>query len=152
MSIFDKLTKKKSDNQPAKSVPVDASAVVESKAKAIKPKQEDKFQEAIAVSTKDKSIKDLGVYGVLIKPLITEKSTFLGQLNQYAFMVKKNANKIQISQAFISHYGIKPVKINIINKQGKQVRYGRSVGRTKDWKKAIITLPAGKTIQLHEGV
>ena len=48
-------------------------------------------------------------------------------------------------------YGIKPIKINILKITGKKVRFGRSFGKRKDWKKAVVTLPAGQTIQLYEG-
>jgi len=49
-------------------------------------------------------------------------------------------------------YGTKPERVNVINVQGKVMRFGRSMGRRSDFKKAIVTLPSGKTINLHEGV
>jgi len=90
--------------------------------------------------------------GVFIRPLITEKAAVLNQFNQYVFEVSGRVNKIEIARAFESRYGVKPLKVRIINHDGKFVRFGRSTGRTKNWKKAIIVLPAGKTIQVHEGV
>jgi len=100
-----------------------------------------------------KKIKRHGsAYKVLVKPLITEKASDLGALNKYVFAVKKDANKIEVAKAIDEVYGIKPLSVNIIKMKGKNVRYGRTSGRKKDWKKAIITLPAGKTIKIYEGV
>jgi large subunit ribosomal protein L23 len=88
----------------------------------------------------------------LIKPLITEKAANVGSLNKYMFAVKKTANKIEVAKAINEVYGIMPDDVNIINVRGKKVRYGRIAGVRSDWKKAIITLPKGKTINIYEGV
>ncbi|MDO8669150.1 MAG: 50S ribosomal protein L23 [Candidatus Buchananbacteria bacterium] len=92
------------------------------------------------------------LHGILIRPLITEKATNLGQSNKYVFEVSNQANKIQVAQAIEAKYGVKPVKVNVLNNLGKIVRHGRNTGKTKDWKKAIVTLPEGKNIKIHEGV
>ncbi|MFH0951704.1 MAG: 50S ribosomal protein L23 [Patescibacteria group bacterium] len=85
---------------------------------------------------------------VLIRPLVTEKmSTYPGR---YAFAVHPDANRSMVKRAINDLYGIKPVKVNISNLSGKKVRYGRSTGRTKSWKKAVVTLPTGKTIEVFE--
>ena len=91
-------------------------------------------------------------YKILIKPIVSEKATVLGVENKYVFQVSKKANKRVISVAIQAVYGIKPKKINIVNLYGKVRKYGRVTGRTSDKKKAIVTLPAGKTIQIYEGV
>ncbi len=91
-------------------------------------------------------------YKILIKPLVSEKAAEAGKLNQYIFIVNKNANKPEIKKAVEAVYGIKPIKVNIINTLGKKVRLGRVYGKRKDWKKAIITLPKGKSIQIYEGL
>jgi len=91
-------------------------------------------------------------YRILLKPLITEKVTVIGTLNQYGFEVAVRANKIQIAKAIEEVYGIKPVKVNIVPVKGKSLRYGKTRGRRKDRKKAYITLPKGKTISVYEGV
>lgn len=94
-----------------------------------------------------------GFYGhVLFKPLVTEKATNLGALNKYAFAVSERANKIEIAKAVRSVYGIKPVSVRLVSMKGKKVRHGRIIGRRKNWKKAIITLPAGQSINIYEGV
>lgn len=87
---------------------------------------------------------------ILIKPLITEKATNLGMENKYIFEVNQKANKIEVKKAIESLYGVEPIKVNIINMGGKEVRYGKTQGKTKDIKKAIITLKEGDKIDIFE--
>ncbi len=89
---------------------------------------------------------------VLVRPLVTEKAAIAASKNQYGFIVAKGANKTNIKKAVESVYGVKPVAINVSNVSGKNVRFGRSLGRRSDYKKAMVTLPQGKTINIHEGV
>lgn len=91
-------------------------------------------------------------YKILIKPLITEKLTNLAVHNQYGFVVSQKANKQLIGEAITKVYGVKPIKVHIINVRGKRVRSGRFSGQTKNWKKAIITLKAGDKIEIYETV
>lgn len=91
-------------------------------------------------------------YKILVKPLITEKATNLSAENKYLFEVSMGSNKVEIKKAIQDVYGVEPEKINIIRSEGKKVRYGRSMGKKKDWKKAMVTLPKGKTINIYEGV
>ncbi len=91
-------------------------------------------------------------YRVLLKPLITEKAASLSSENKYVFAVAKSSNKIEITKAIFEVYGVKPKSVNIVIVKGKKVRHGRIIGKRKDWKKAIVTLPKGKTINIYEGV
>lgn len=91
-------------------------------------------------------------YKVLVKPLVTEKSAIAQSKNKYSFVVAKGANKDQIKKAIEEVYGIRPSNVNVANIEGRRVRFGRSMGRRSDYKKAIITLPQGKTIDIHTGV
>jgi len=91
-------------------------------------------------------------YKYLIKPLITEKAANLGINNQYVFIVSNDANKIEIKKAITAVYGVKAVNVNIINNEGKIVRRGRYTGKRKDFKKAIITIEKGKSLNIYEGV
>lgn len=91
-------------------------------------------------------------YRVLVKPIITERSGDLGVYNKYVFEVAVNANKVDISKSIEEVYGVTPTKVNVINKRGKRVRFGRLQGKRKDTKKAIVTLPKGKSINVYEGV
>ena len=94
--------------------------------------------------------KQSNAYKVLIRPLITEKINLLKEQDKYAFEVAKNTNKIEVAKAINEVYGVKPVSVNIINKIGKKVRRGRITGKCKDWKKAIITLPKGKNLNIYK--
>lgn len=89
---------------------------------------------------------------LMIKPLITEKSAVAQSLNKYSFIVAADATKTQIKQAVKEIYGVLPQAVNVINMQGKMRRSGRTRGRRSDYKKALVTLPAGKSIIIHEGV
>ncbi|OGY41400.1 MAG: 50S ribosomal protein L23 [Candidatus Buchananbacteria bacterium RBG_13_36_9] len=89
---------------------------------------------------------------MLIKPLITEKATHLVTQNKYSFAVAKSVNKNEVKKAIEGLYGVEPIDINIINVRGKFVRYGRTFGKKKNWKKAIITLKPGDKIDIYEGV
>lgn len=91
-------------------------------------------------------------YQILIKPLLTEKSSDQGIYNKYIFKVAPHANKAVIKKALQSLYGVEPIAVNIINQSGKFTQYGRSAGYTKNWKKAIVTLKEGDKIELYEGV
>lgn len=89
---------------------------------------------------------------VLVRPLVTEKGTDLNVLGKYLFEVSESANKIEVAKAVEALYGVKPVKVNIVNIEGKVKNYGRRQGKRKDWKKAVVSLPKGKTIDVYEGV
>jgi large subunit ribosomal protein L23 len=162
MGIFDKFKKK----------PADKKAVVEKKKEEksakggsafdgkdsqdkakIKPVSQDK-KKVVKSEVKDGKTKGKTqqAYRVLIKPLITEKASALAALNKYVFAVDPAMNKIEVKKAIRAVYNVDPIKVNISNFSGKQVRYGRIRGKTKSWKKAIVTLKAGDKIEVYEGV
>lgn len=91
-------------------------------------------------------------YKILIKPLITEKAASMSSESKYVFEVSRDANKIEIADAILEVYGVKPVAINVANFKGKKVGYGQKVGRRKSWRKAVVTLEKGETINIYEGV
>jgi large subunit ribosomal protein L23 len=99
-----------------------------------------------------KGSSESSAYRVLLRPLLTEKGSHLGVENKYLFEIGYDTNKIEVARAVETVYGVKPTKVNIIKLAGKIVRRGKSVGRRKNWKKAIVTLPKGKTIQIYEGI
>ncbi|MFC2337698.1 MAG: 50S ribosomal protein L23 [Negativicutes bacterium] len=88
---------------------------------------------------------------ILLRPLVTEKSTALLEEGKYVFEVAKAANKVQIAQAVAEIFNVKVVAVNTINVTGKVKRVGRNVGRRRSYKKAIVTLAPGETIQFFEG-
>ncbi len=86
---------------------------------------------------------------IIIRPVITEKTMKLSDAdNKITFVVAKNANKVSVAQAVREIYNIKPEKVNIVNVHPKTKRVGRYEGKTNAYKKAIVTLPAGQTIDL----
>jgi large subunit ribosomal protein L23 len=92
-------------------------------------------------------------YSILKKPLITEKSNLMkDELNQIAFEVDKRANKIEIKQSIEKIFNVHVIKVHTLTMKGKKKRVGRSQGRRPDWKKAVITLKEGETIDFFEGV
>lgn len=90
---------------------------------------------------------------IILRPLITEKGTLLKeQANQYLFEVAKDANKIEVKQAVEALFKVKVLDVRTISLKGKRRRLGRFVGRTPDWKKAVVTLQEGQSIEFFEGV
>ena len=87
---------------------------------------------------------------IIIRPLITEKSTTLMAEGKYVFEVAKAANKIEIAKAISQIFKVKVASVNTINVEGKVKRMGRSVGKRSDYKKAIVKLAAGETIEFFE--
>lgn len=95
----------------------------------------------------------MNIYEVLRRPLTTEKTSGLAEKGKYCFAVAMSANKIQVKQAVEAAWPkVHVVDVNIIHVRGKMRRRGRRVSRLPDWKKAIITLKPGDTIELFEGV
>ncbi|MGP1367260.1 MAG: 50S ribosomal protein L23 [Schwartzia sp. (in: firmicutes)] len=88
---------------------------------------------------------------ILIRPLVTERSTALMEQGKYVFEVAKAANKIQIADAVAEIFKVKVLAVNTTNVTGKVKRVGRNIGRRRSYKKAIVTLALGETIQFFEG-
>ena len=84
---------------------------------------------------------------ILIRPLITEKTSELMGENKYVFVVAKSANKIEIAKAVTEIFKVKVVAVNTANVTGKKKRLGRNVGKRPDYKKAIVKLAAGESIE-----
>ena len=77
---------------------------------------------------------------IILKPVLTEKGYDGIADKKYTFIVKKDANKIQIKQAVESLFGVKVASVNTVTCKGKLKRMGRNEGYTPDRKKAIVTL------------
>lgn len=152
MAIFSKKT---NDDSQAKVSPVKKDVKAKSTEKKTEaPSMKDLYS---AETKKEKSAvkanKGLSLaYRVLVKPLVTEKATNLSGQNKYVFIVDISTNKIEVAKAISEVYGVKPSQVNIVKMKGKQVSRGRTIGRRKDFKKAIVTLKKGETIKVYEGV
>ena len=77
---------------------------------------------------------------IIIRPIITEKSSMDMQEGKYTFEVNKKANKVEIARAVEKLFEVKVLKVNTMNVRGKEKRVGVHVGKTPDWKKAIVTI------------
>ena len=88
---------------------------------------------------------------VIRRPLITERATQLQEARgKYSFEVDNRANKIDVKRAVESMFDVQVVKVNTTSVRGKVKRLGRFVGRRSDWKKAIVTLADGQSIDIFE--
>ena len=148
------LNRKQKEEQLSKIGEKQSGSVAPAKEKTAKKPRVHKHEEADKTEAKASSkASDYSLaFKVLLKPLVTEKSAIAESHNKYSFIVARSANKNQIKKTFTEIYNIKPTNVNIVNVEGRQVRFGRSQGRRSDYKKAIITLPQGKTIDIHTGV
>ena len=109
-----------------------------------KEKVEEKIEQPEKVLETQKKVTKIASR-VLIRPIITEKAT--QTQNCYVFEVLPSANKIEIKKAIKELYNVEPIKINMVRLRGKKVRYGRSLGRTKNRKKALVFLKEGAKIE-----
>ena len=90
---------------------------------------------------------------IIRRPVITERATILqDEQGKYLFEVRRNANKIEIKKAVESMFDVDVTKVNTIRMHGKIKRLGRFQGRRPDWKKAVVTLTEGQSIDFFEGI
>lgn len=91
---------------------------------------------------------------IIIKPIITEESNEGIQEGKYTFKVNKKATKVDIANAVEKLFEVKVLDVTTISVKGKEKRVGRNVGKTSDWKKAIVTIdtnPAEKKYMAKGG-
>ena len=92
------------------------------------------------------------IYQVLKRPVVTEKTNEARDAdNQYAFEVASDANKVEIRQAVEEVFGVRVVGVRTINVRGKMKRFKRGHAKKPNWKKAVVTLREGDTIDFFEG-
>lgn len=92
------------------------------------------------------------MYDVIRGPVITEKSTLGGQFNQVTFRVALDATKPEIRQAVEGLFSVKVKAVNTLRQRGKIKRFQNTLGRRSDYKKAIVTLEEGHSIDVTTGV
>jgi len=88
---------------------------------------------------------------IIIRPIISEKTTELMEQNKYVFQVARDANKLTVKKALKELFNVTPEKVNILNVRGRNRRLRFRVGKRAAWKKAIVTLSAGDKIEIFEG-
>ena len=88
---------------------------------------------------------------IILAPVVTEQSNDGMQLGKYTFKVNKKATKVDVKRAVEKLFDVKVLKVNTITVKGKEKRVGRSVGKTSDWKKAIVTIDTDPAEQSYLG-
>lgn len=143
MGLLDRWTKKTAVKEPehkgASKAKLATAVKAEIKADSVEKVEAQKVASAVS-------------YRIVIRPLVTEKAAVAQSQNKYSFIVAHWATKVQVKRAIQELYGVKSLAVNMVNAQGKSIRFGKNHGRRADVKKAIVTLPAGKSITIHEGV
>ncbi|MEK7583864.1 MAG: 50S ribosomal protein L23 [Patescibacteria group bacterium] len=147
MSLFDRF--KKQQQAPAAKKPAAAPK---------QPQHEKTVREEVAgarpeVAKQKKAGGGQYAHHVLIRPVISEKSTRLHSSNQYVFIVAPAANKIMIQKAIFETYNARPKAVKIIRLRGKvMTSRGMYRGVRKDYKKAVVVMPKGVTLPIYESV
>ena len=95
----------------------------------------------------------MDIYNVIKKPHITEKGNIQKEANnQICLQVARGANKVEIRRAVETLFKTEVLEVKTLNMKGKTRRVGRNVGKKSDWKKAIVKLAPGKSIEFFEGM
>lgn len=95
------------------------------------------------------SSQQIKLAGIISAPIISEKSSIAAdQNNQFVFKVSKTATKLQVKNAVELMFNVKVEAVRVLNVKGKIKRFGRSLGKRSDWKKAYVKLQSGYNIEL----
>jgi large subunit ribosomal protein L23 len=139
MALFDKLKGKKVNNK------ADEPNVLD----MVKEESKDKAEKTPTVLKENTG----RAHHILLRHHLSEKTNQLSAFGRYVFKVARTTNKIEVRKAIEAVYDVHVKDVNMINVSGKKRRQGKSVGRTQDWKKAVVTLKYGERISgLSEGV
>jgi large subunit ribosomal protein L23 len=93
------------------------------------------------------------LHDVLLRPVISEKSTLQAERNNYTFAVARDANKFRIKAAVEAQFKVTVLDVRVVSVRPKQKRRGRrTLGMVPGWKKAVVTIAAGDKIELFEAV
>ncbi|MEO9615725.1 MAG: 50S ribosomal protein L23 [Nitratireductor sp.] len=95
---------------------------------------------------------DLRHYDVIVSPVITEKSTMASEVNQVVFKVARKASKPEIKAAVEALFGVKVMAVNTLIRKGKVKRFRGTIGQQSDFKKAVVTLAEGQSIDIATGL
>lgn len=140
MAIFDRFKRKESLQKRSGRKAVEKVATEHAELK------EEKTAAVFKPSKKESTNYPIGI---LLSHHITEKSSLGNALNKYTFRVARRANKTEIKKAVEGKYGVRVMRVNIVNAKSKSVRLGKIEGKVPGFKKAIVTLAAGQTIQMQ---
>ncbi len=87
---------------------------------------------------------------ILLRPVISEKTTEMMEFNKYVFRVPMSVNKLSVKRAVFEIFGVRPAKVNMMIVRGKNRRLRYKTGKRAAWKKAVITLKPGDKIDIFE--
>lgn len=142
------------DAKPAKKTPAKADKPKTEKAekseKKAAPKKEKKAD--AGVKKHGKLVEDIRLYDVIDKPVVTEKSTMAAEQNKVVFRIRPDADKTQIKQAVEALFGVNVTKVNTLKVKGKRKRFRGRPGQRSDYRKAMVTLKEGQSIDLAAGL
>ena len=148
MSIFDRFKKDKETVAKKSQAP----KVADTKKAADKKPAAKKAATKKGGKKKATAMLSKAATSTILEPVVSEKSAQLADANVMVFKVAKNANRVQVRNAFRELYNVTPKRVNILNNRGKRVRFGRVRGKRSDWKKAMIFLEKGVNVDIFEGV
>ncbi len=97
-------------------------------------------------------MKQERLYDIILAPVITEKSQRISEQNQVVFRVRQDATKPEIKEAVQTLFGVKVEAVNTLNVKGKVKRFRGTIGKRSDFKKAIVTLGEGQSIDVTTGI
>jgi len=153
MGILDKIKKTKEEvkeKEAGNKAVVEDTQKTSTKESTESPK---KTEKKTIKKADDKGVsRTLHVNKVLKYPHVSEKSAQDETRGHYTFVVEPTADKTSIKDAVEAVYGVRPVKVRTSHTEGKTVRFGYRSGRRGDWKKAVVIMPKGERINIHEGV
>lgn len=156
MGFFDRFKKKKAVELKERKAPKKGAETAEKAAAVAVPAKESGAPAPgakAAGTARGPLAKETGgqAHRVLMRPVFSEKASRLQAQGKYEFVVSKSANKPAVSTAVRDLYGVEPVSVRVLIRKGKSVRFGRTAGREKDEKLAVVTLKPGESITLIEG-
>lgn len=144
MGVLDKITGKKAEKKSASKKSATKKPAAKKTTKKTAPAEKKTAKNAKGISKK--------AYETILGPVVSEKAAHLSEQNVLTFKVAKQANKIEVRNAVREIYGVNPTRVNIVSVRGAWVRFGRHEGRQSDYKKALVHLPEGTTLDIFEGV
>tara|TARA_B100001123_G_scaffold443234_1_gene588836 strand:+ start:1876 stop:2343 length:468 start_codon:yes stop_codon:yes gene_type:complete len=149
---------KKAEDAAKKKAPAKKAAAAKDEkpakadAKKADKKPAAKKEKKADVKKSGKLIDDTRLYDVIVRPIVTEKSTLAAEQGKVVFKISPTATKTQVKSAVEQLFGVKVTKVNTVLTKGKAKRFRGRQGQRSDQRKAIVTLAEGQTIDIAAGV
>lgn len=117
----------------------------------LKKKAESKAKTSTKKATKGGALAEARLYDVIVRPVVTEKTTVLAEQNKVVFKISPTATKKDVKKAVESIFNVTVTKVNTINIDGKTKKFRGRDGQRSDLRKAVVTLAAGQSIDFAAG-